>query len=128
MYFHLLNKIPVTYFLWRKCYLETINRIRPCTICGYNHWMKSCVDNFIRCEKLDLTKHINSLVNQTGSWEKTYWQIWSECHFLTCITCKFQYPVKNSAMCQYHPESPEYFPIGNLGLEQPIGITNNVFL
>ncbi|XP_015369824.1 PREDICTED: uncharacterized protein KIAA1841 homolog [Diuraphis noxia] len=74
-----------------------------------------------KCEKLDLTKYIHSLANKTGSWEKTYWQIWSECHFLTCTTCKFQYPVRNSAMCQYHPESPEYFPIGNLGLEQPIG-------
>ncbi|XP_060855881.1 SANT and BTB domain regulator of class switch recombination-like [Metopolophium dirhodum] len=74
-----------------------------------------------KCEKLDLTKYIQSLATQTGSWEKTYWQIWSECHFLTCITCKLQYPVRNSAMCQYHPEIPEYFPIGNLGLEQPIG-------
>ncbi|CAI6357524.1 unnamed protein product [Macrosiphum euphorbiae] len=74
-----------------------------------------------RCEKLDLTKYIQSLATQTGSWEKTYWQIWSECHFLTCMTCKLPYPVRNSAMCQYHPEIPEYFPIGNLGLEQPIG-------
>ncbi|KAL4135975.1 hypothetical protein QTP88_007549 [Uroleucon formosanum] len=83
--------------------------------------MKHCVHNLIRCEKVDLTKYIQSLANQTGSWEKTYWQIWSECHFLTCITCKLQYPVRNSAMCQYHPEIPEYFTIGNLGLEQPIG-------
>lgn len=90
--------------------------------------MKNCVGNLIRCEKLDWMKYIHSLKNQTGSLEKTYWQIWSECHFLTCITCKLQYPVRNSAMCQYHPESPEYFPIGNLGLEQPIGIMNNILL
>ncbi|XP_027842141.1 SANT and BTB domain regulator of class switch recombination-like isoform X2 [Aphis gossypii] len=74
-----------------------------------------------KCEKLDLTKYIHSIASESGSWEKTYWQVWSECHFLSCITCKFYYPVRNSAMCQYHPESPEYFPIGNLGLEQPIG-------
>ncbi|XP_025191196.1 uncharacterized protein KIAA1841 homolog [Melanaphis sacchari] len=74
-----------------------------------------------KCEKVDLTKHIHSIANESGSWEKTYWQVWSECHFLSCITCKFCYPVRNSAMCQYHPESPEYFPIGNLDLEQPIG-------
>ncbi|XP_026819401.1 uncharacterized protein KIAA1841 homolog [Rhopalosiphum maidis] len=74
-----------------------------------------------KCEKLDLSKYIHSLAEESGSWEKTYWHLWSECHFLSCTVCKLQYPVRNSGMCLYHPEKPEYFPIGDLGLEQPIG-------
>lgn len=76
----------------------------------------------IRCEKLNLTEYISSTEKECGSSAKTYWRLWSECHFLLCTTCKWQYPVRNSAMCQYHPENPEYFHIGNLGLEQPIGV------
>ncbi|VVC38816.1 Hypothetical protein CINCED_3A017217 [Cinara cedri] len=74
-----------------------------------------------KCEKLNLNKYIRTVAKDCGSWEKTYWRMWSECHFLMCIMCKFEYPVRNSAMCQYHPEKPEYFPIGNLDLEHPIG-------
>lgn len=61
------------------------------------------------------------MARNCGNLEKTYWRLWSECNFLICITCKFEYSVRNTAMCLYHPEKPEYFPIENLDLEHPIG-------
>lgn len=82
---------------------------------------RAYVDLF-RCVKLDVTEHVRSTANECGNWaKKTYWRLWSECHFLSCRTCGQPYPVKNSAMCRYHPERAEYAPIGNLNLEQPTG-------
>lgn len=75
----------------------------------------------IRCERLDLAEHFRSMAEDCNSWKKTYWRAWSECHFLSCATCEQMYPVSRSAMCQYHPEEPEYFPLGSICLQNPIG-------
>lgn len=80
------------------------------------------------CEPLNINKYIRSVVYQCNceSWKEIYWRLWSECHFLKCITCKLKYSVRNSEMCQYHPENPEYFSTKQPNLEQPIGKINNI--
>ncbi|KAG8259411.1 hypothetical protein J6590_014881 [Homalodisca vitripennis] len=69
----------------------------------------------------DLSRYIELMFEELGSWRVVYWRLWGMCHFLTCNECYLPYPLSQSDWCPYHTTEVEYFPM-NSNLFYPIGM------
>ncbi|RZF46912.1 hypothetical protein LSTR_LSTR008040 [Laodelphax striatellus] len=81
--------------------------------------------NIIVHHKIDtgwnITKYVRNLMKKFGSWQKVYWNMWAECHFLKCGRCCVYYSLKYSKQCATHTKNPIFKPLRNK-VDSPEGI------
>lgn len=75
----------------------------------------------VRDPAWSITEYVSQLYRNLKTWRKVYWRLWGCCHFLTCITCKKYFPVKQIGWCRFHTDVPQFFTLDAQRAPLPVG-------
>lgn len=76
-----------------------------------NRWGQ-IISSHVRDVNWSLSNYVSNLFRELRNWRKTYWRLWSTCHFLNCSICETHFPASQLQWCMYHPEPPQFLGTG----------------